>query len=290
MTNIPGISHEYWKIGDIKMHVATSGEGEPVLLLHGFPELWYSWRKIIPMLSDKYRIIAPDLKGYGMSDIPNSGYDIETLSNDIACIIDKIGEKTTIVCHDWGGVIGWHTAMTYPDRVKALIPVAAPHVGRYFNVMLTNPFQFLKSQYTFFFQLPYLPEYLLSMNKGIVLTKLMKWSSVRSKAFSESELEFYRNAWENKSSMNAGLNYYRKLFRNLPKTVKYFNQNKVKCPVCVVWGDKDWFLSIALTEKLEKYCEYTPEVHILSDCGHWVSQEAPDELSGIIDSFIKNSK
>ena len=75
-----------------------------------------------------------------------------------------------------------------------------------------------------------------------------------------------------------------------PKTVKYFNQNKVKCPVCVVWGDKDWFLSIALTEKLEKYCEYTPEVHILSDCGHWVSQEAPDELSGIIDSFIKNSK
>ena len=284
------LSHEFWKVGSINLHVVTAGEGEPVLLLHGFPEIWYSWRKVIPRLSRKYRIIAPDLRGYGQSEIPLDGYDIDTLSQDIVNLIDKIGGNATIISHDWGGVIGWHVAMTHPDKVKALIPIAGPLLPEYFRVMLMNPLQFLKSQYVLFFQIPYLPEYLLTMGNGKLPSKLLEWSSYRPEVLSNDDMGIYRKSWSNIASMRAGLNYYRQLLRNAPKVLKYYSGKKIKCPVCVVWGDKDWFLSLSLTKNLEKYCDVVLEVRIIPNCGHWIQQEAPDELNDIIETFMDKIK
>ncbi len=280
-------NHEFWDIGDIKMHVVTAGEGRPLILLHGFPELWYSWRKLIPRLAEKFRVIVPDLRGYGQSEITKEGYDLNTLSNDVAELIDKAGGKAILAGHDWGGVIGWHTATVYPDKVEAYIAIAAPHISRYFKVMLTSPKQFILSQYVLFFQIPFIPERLMSMRRGKLLSILFNLSSVRKGACTDEEMDVYRDAWKNVVSIRAGVNYYRKLMQGILKTLWFLKGKKIRCPVCVVWGDNDWFLSKPLTEHLEKYCNQPPDVHIIPNCGHWISQEEPDKLYNIMINFME---
>ena len=154
--------------------------------------------------------------------------------------------------------------------------------------MFRSPKQFLMSQYTLFFQIPFIPERLIAMGRGKLISKLMKWTSYREGAFTDDEIEVYRKAW-NVPSIRAGLNYYRKSMRNLPKVLKFYKNRNVKCPTCVIWGDKDWFLSKSLTKGLEKYCDNSLEVHMMPNCGHWISMEAPDEVYDIIMSFIENT-
>ncbi len=280
------VSHEYLEVNGIRLHVAVAGEGKPIILLHGFPEFWYSWRKVIPKLAEKYRVIVPDMRGYGQSDIPQKGYDIDTLTDDVTALIEYFGDQAVIVSHDWGGVIGWHTATTRPDHVSALVAVAGPHAVRHMQVIMTSPVQFFMSQYMFFFQIPYLPERMLSFNRGWLVSRIMRQSIFRPRAFTEEEMAVYRTAWSNRDSMRAGLDYYRQLFRKMPGLIKRYNSTRIKCPVCVVCGEKDRFITQASARKLDKYCESPPEVHMLKGCGHWIAQEAPDELLEITTRFL----
>jgi len=256
------------------------------VLLHGFPEFWYSWRKIIPLLAERYRVIVPDMRGYGQSDIPKTGYDMDTLAGDACALIDHFGGRAVLMAHDWGGLVGWHTATTRPEHVSALIAVAGPHAVRHFQVMLTSPVQFLMSQYMFFFQIPYLPEKILSLNRGWIVEKIVRQSMIRPDALTEEDIARYQEGWSRLESMRAGLNYYRQLLRNMPKTMKQYKRARIQCPVCVVHGEKDRFISRSSAMKLDKYCESPPEVHIIKNCGHWIAQEAPDELMEITTRFL----
>ena len=120
-------SHQQAVVNGVRLHWVEQGRGPLILLLHGFPEFWYSWRHQIPVLAERFRVVAPDLRGYNLSEKPPSGYDVETLSDDLLALIRALGEeRAAIVGHDWGGVIAWTFAMRYPETTHKLVIINAP--------------------------------------------------------------------------------------------------------------------------------------------------------------------
>jgi epoxide hydrolase 4 len=152
----------------IRLHAVTAGpsDGSPVILLHGFPEFWYSWRKQIhPLAEAGFRVIAPDQRGYNLSDKPEGigNYQLDILVEDILGLMDSLGiEKAAVVGHDWGAIVAWALALQYPDRLDRLVILNVPHPGVSKSVIKSVPKQILKSWYIAFFQLPFVPEFLLS--------------------------------------------------------------------------------------------------------------------------------
>lgn len=281
----PEIEHEHFSVNGIRMHAAACGSGNPVILLHGFPEFWHCWRLLMPRLAGRYRVVAPDLRGCGETEITRSGYDLDTLAADVAGLIDREGGKALVVGHDWGGVIGWHAATLYPGKFTGYVAVAGPHPARYLELLITNPRQFLMGTYTLFFQLPGLPERVLSAGRGAILARTMRSSARRPGAFTPLVMEPYREMWSNPARIGAGLNYYRMIGRGPFRVRRFYRDHKASCPVRLVWGDSERFLSLAQTRGLERWCESPPQVSVIRDCGHWVAEEAPDDLYRIVTEF-----
>ena len=281
------IYHETWPINGIMMHVARAGSGPAVVLLHGFPELWYSWRYLMPLLAEHFSVFAPDLRGMGKTEVSKGGYDTFNLARDVAEVIERAGEgrPVLLIAHDWGGVIGWHVAASYPSLVKGYVAVAGPHPARYQQLLRTDRAQLRMSWYTFFFQLPLLPELLLTMNRGAVMLRFMQGSMSRPGGLRAEDIEVYRDAWSSFKTMRAGLNYYRAAARGMMRPGHFYRGHQVQCPSLMVFGDSDKFLSRAQTQGLERWCTAAPEVRIIRNCGHWIAQEAPEELFREIEEF-----
>jgi pimeloyl-ACP methyl ester carboxylesterase len=279
------IEHEYYRVNGFTMHVAVAGSGRPLILLHGFPETWYSWRHLMPDLARDFRLLAPDMRGYGQSEIPERGYDLPNLARDVAGLIEVTGGRAALMGHDWGGVVGWQVAADYPDRVDKYITVAGPHPARYLELLVSSPVQAAKSLYTAFFQIPWLPEKLLSMNNGAVPANILGRGTRRRGAITAEELDAYRESWTFER-MRAGLRYYRSLARAPLATVRHHREHPVTPPVCVIWADRDIYLDLVQTTGLERYCESPPEIHVINHCSHWIAQERPQELVEIARAFI----
>jgi epoxide hydrolase 4 len=188
------VTHRMVDLGALRLHVAEAGEGPLVILLHGFPEFWYSWRHQISALAEAgYRVVAPDLRGYNLSDKPSglSAYRGEELIGDVAGLISAYGERrATVVGHDWGGLVAWITAIARPDLVERLVICNAPHPAR-LQAALRSPEQILRSSYILFFQLPVLPEVLLGARRGAGLRGLLRGAAVRHDAFTDDDLARY---------------------------------------------------------------------------------------------------
>ena len=119
---VPGVEHRFVDTGRLRLHVAEAGSGEPVLLLHGWPQHWYLWRDVIPSLAPHARVICPDLRGFGWSGVPRGGYDRETMAKDVLALMDELGlERVRLAGHDWGGWIGFLLALRHPDRIERLL-------------------------------------------------------------------------------------------------------------------------------------------------------------------------
>jgi len=286
------IRHRSVRTNGIRLHLAEAGPERPgpgslpVLLLHGFPELWYSWRRQLAALGEKLLCVAPDLRGYGQSDIPASGYDTFTLAADVAGLIDELGGRVNLVGHDWGGLVAWHVALEYPEKVARFTAIAAPHPVRYWEVLWSSRRQFRMSLYVLGFQIPFLPEWRLSRNRGEFLAQTLL-RTARPGTFTEADLEIFRQAWSNRASMRAGVNYYREALRRYRSAQKFYRTRQVQCPGLVIWGAHDFALSLDLTEKLERFFVTPPRIEIIPHAGHWLQQEAPAEVNRLLLDFLE---
>jgi len=286
------IRHRFIQTNGIRLHLAEAGPAKPapgtlpVLMLHGFPELWYSWRHQLAALGEKFPAAAPDLRGYGQSDIPASGYDTFTLAADVAGLIDELGGRVNLVGHDWGGLVAWHVALEYPDQVARFAVIAAPHLVRYWEVFWSSRRQFKMSLYVLGFQVPFLPEWLMSRNRGELLASTLQ-RTARPGTFTEADLEIFRQAWSNRTAMRAGVNYYREALRRYRSARKFYSSRQVQCPGLVIWGAHDFALSLDLTEKLERFFVIPPRIEIIPRCGHWLQQEAPDQVNRLLLEFLE---
>jgi epoxide hydrolase 4 len=281
---------ETWQHRDIitngiRMHYVTQGEGPLVVLLHGFPEFWYSWRYQIPVLAEHgYRVVAPDLRGYNESDKPRKGYDMGTLLLDIVGLIQGLGyEKAIIVGHDWGGALAWSFAIRYPAMTERLVVLNMAHPGAMMREFRTLK-QLRKSWYIFAFQLPWLPEYLLLRNHASAIGRLIREAALQKGAFPDEETAKYQQAMSQPGSMTAALNYYRQVFRRLPTSYTGGTYD-VNVPTLLIWGEHDIALGIELTTGLERWVKLL-EFRPIPDSGHWVQQEQPQKVNQYILDFL----
>jgi epoxide hydrolase 4 len=274
----------------IQLHAVTAGplEGSPVILLHGFPEFWYSWRRQIPPLAEAgFRVITPDQRGYNLSDKPEGigNYQLDILVEDILGLMNSLGiEQAAVVGHDWGAIVAWALALQYPERLDRLVILNVPHPGISKSVIKSVPKQILKSWYIAFFQLPFLPEFLLSAQNYAAMARALTQSS-RPGTFRLTDLQKYREAWSRENAVTSMLNWYRALVRMPPAGLTGV---RVQVPVRMLWGVHDVALRRELAARSIDLCE-EGRLTYFENATHWVHHEEPEEVNRLIIEFLTNS-
>jgi len=276
---LEGVEHFDVKAGDVRLHCAAIGprDGPLVLLMHGFPECWLSWRYQLPALAAAgFRAVAPDLRGYGGSDKPSgvAAYRIELLVRDASELIAALGrDRADVVGHDWGAHIAWHLAMWHPQRVRRLAILNLPHPARMWRGLRTLR-QLRKSWYMFFFQLPLLPEWLMSPRR---LRRALRYTPARRGAYDEAVIEAIVAAVGDRT---APINYYRAAARYRSPPWK-----PVAAETLVIWGERDPWLGAELAEPDPRR---VPRVRVerIAEASHWVHADAPGRVNELLISFL----
>jgi len=275
------------RVNGVTLHCIEAGpeDGPLVILLHGFPEFWWGWRRQIgPLAQAGFRVLVPDQRGYNLSDKPEGrgAYDIDVLARDVVGLIDAVGRNAcTLVGHDWGGLVAWWTATRHPDRIASLAAVNAPHPDAAGPYMRSHPRQILRSLYIGFFQAPYLPEAMLSANRYRGLRRALLQSS-RPGTFSEADLSRYEEAWEKPGALTSMLNWY----RALPLKPRRSTREPLPMPVLVLWGVRDEFLERGLAEASLSLCRQG-RVHWI-EATHWVHLEEHEIVNEALVDFLKS--
>jgi len=283
------LEHSYIKTNGIRLHVLQTGpkSGIPVLLLHGFPEFWYGFRKQIPALAEAgCRVIIPDQRGYNLSDKPKGiqAYCVDTLVDDIVGLIKELDyEKVNLVGHDWGAVVAWMLGINHPEKLHRLGIINVPHPAVMKRFLQRDFEQMRRSLYALFFQLPWLPE--LSMRIGNWrAASLGLRRSGRPNAFTDKDLEKYKAAWSQPGAITAMLNWYRAALRYRPEIT---NGMRVTVPTLMLWGVKDFALSRRMARPSLDYCD-DGRLIFFPEATHWVQHEEYDEVNRHLLSFISS--
>jgi pimeloyl-ACP methyl ester carboxylesterase len=284
---LPGAEQHFLELPHLRMHVVTMGpeDGVPVILLHGFPEFWYSWRLQIPALAEAgFRVIAPDQRGYNLTD-KRGPYDIETLTDDIAHLQDLFDIPSShIVGHDWGGIVAWAFAAAYPERTEKLGILNAPHPQAYLDAVKRPGKQLFMSYYMYVFQLPRLPEYLIARNDFARIRKLFE--EVPRRHMHKLDVERYVQALKRPGALTAAINWYRALPSAMIRGVgRQRGNDPIAVPTCVIWGEQDVALSKACNRTLDRYV-VDLTVHYLSEASHWVQIDHPGKVNRLLTEFL----
>ncbi|OIP68754.1 MAG: epoxide hydrolase [Oscillatoriales cyanobacterium CG2_30_44_21] len=276
--------HNSISTNGIKLHYVTQGEGGLILFLHGFPEFWYSWRHQIPEFAKDYKVVAVDLRGYNDSDKPKvkSAYVMPELVEDVRGVIEGLGyESCILVGHDWGGAIAWSFAYAYPELVSRLIVMNLPHPAK-FAAGLKTPQQMLKSWYIAFFQIPFLPEFLIQLDDYQLIGEAFRGMAINQGAFTDADMKEYKNAFTKHGALTGAINYY----RNLPS---YLSKQKtwdiLKIATLMIWGEEDRYLGKELTYGTEEYVQDL-RIRYIPNCSHWVQQEQPNLVNQMMREFL----
>ncbi|HKV26567.1 MAG TPA: alpha/beta hydrolase [Candidatus Acidoferrum sp.] len=274
--------------GSIQLHAVAAGSPSAplVILLHGFPEFWYSWRhQLEPLSSAGFRVIVPDQRGYNLSSKPPSAadYKISLLVPDVLAIADQLNAPRFFLAgHDWGAAVAWATAILHPQRVSRLAILNVPHPSVMLRFLKTNPRQFRRSWYVFFFQLPWLPEAAFSaFNFRLGVRSLV--SSSRPGTFTEDDLALYRAAWSQPHALTSMINWYRAALRSRDK----FPDPRVRVPTRILWGERDAFLLSEMAHASLSYCD-SAELYTFSDASHWLQHEEPSRVSQHLIDFFRS--
>lgn len=256
--------------GHLNAVAAGPENGPAVVLLHGFPEFWYSWRgQIEPLAKAGFRVIAPDQRGYNRSSkLRNvSDYAPPKLTADVLAIADQIGrESICLAGHGWGASVAWNAAILFPKRIAKLAILNVPHPAVMQRFLTTNPRQLLRSWYMLFFQIPILPEMMFSAGNYHGGIHALVGSS-RPGTFSAEDLERYLEAWRQPGALTAMIDWYRGLIRTVPDRRA---QGRVTVPTRILWGMKDRFLLPEMAAESLKYCD-KGELFEFPGTSHWIS-------------------
>lgn len=266
-------------VNDLSFQVLVEGEGPPVLLLHGFPDCSALWRHQIPALVDAgYRVIAPDLRGFGASDHPAEveAYRLEVLISDVVGILAALGEqRVSVVGHDWGAALGWALAATVPERVDRLAALSVGHPAAYFTDAMT---QREKSWYMLFF-----------LFTGIAEDGLRRdgWALLRALLRDQGDMERYLVDLDRPGALTAALNWYR---ANLPAEIFAHTipmpVPPVGCPVLGIWSDGDDHCGEAQMLASQRYVTGPWRYLRIEGAGHWIPLDAPEAVNKALGEFL----
>ena len=285
----PRVHHRFAQLDGIRMHYVESADAPQdaplVVLLHGFPEFWYSWRYQLTALGDAgYRVVAPDLRGYGRTDKPIGidAYQIETLADDVAGLIRALGaEQASIVGHDWGGMVAWWHSMRHPKQVRTLSILNCPHPGLQPR-MMSDPAQLRRSGYMLFFQLPRIPERRIRHNDHAYIRAMLRSDPTTPGAFTDEDVQQYVEALD-PASTTAALNYYRAYMRRGGELQQALRP--IDHPTQVLWGTADRYLGLEYASPPTRWV-WDVRVERLEGYSHWVQVDAAAEVNQRLLAFL----
>ena len=281
----------YADLPEARLHYIEAGatDAPPVVLLHGFPEFWYSWRHQIPALAAAgLRVIAPDMRGYNLSSKPAevSAYTSRRLAGDVRDLIHERGaERAFLAGHDWGAAVAWVTAMAHPDAVERLAILNVPHPRRMLQALRRPSRQLARSWYVFFFQLPWLPERAVRAGDWHALRRGFE-QDAHPGAFTPEDIDRYREAWAQPGAVTATINYYRAALRRPPPSGDT-HLAPIEIPTMVIWGERDRHLGADLAEPDRRDVPGLHRVVRLPEASHWVQHDCPDRVSELLIGFFK---
>lgn len=298
------VEHAQVPVGDgIELHVASTGprDGPPVLLLHGFPELWLSWRhQLGPLAEAGYRVLAPDMRGYGRSSRPEpiEAYDHDALRGDVLALIDHVGaERAAIVGHDWGAFLSWHVALAAPERVACAAGLSVPAVPR----APAPPIAIMRRNlgedfYIVWFQEPGVAEAVLEADVRRTLATQQVWNAAWADSdddpptppyLTDEEFEVYVDAYA-ETGFRGGLNWYRNIDRNWEAAARYEGRT-IDAPALFVVGSRDPVRRFMPTEAMDGLVTDLRDAVVVEGGGHWIQQQAPDEVNDALLRFLREA-
>jgi haloacetate dehalogenase len=270
----------------IRLHVRVAGAGYPLILLHGWPQTSYCWRKLVPMLAPHFRVIAPDLRGFGASDKPQGPYDKRTVANDILAMARSLGHPHALVAgHDIGGRVAYRLALDHPAFVRGLISLA----GRYSPLgesLLFSKEQSAERWYFFFHQIDGLSEALVDGREGIYLEHFYRHWSHRADWLSSDDLATYARAYAEPGALRGGFEHYRAALGADVDQWKHDKGKQIGTPTLVLWGENDPVSPAAWTEGFDRVFTNL-EMVFYPECGHFIAEEQPRKAAEDILRFAR---
>ncbi len=282
---LEGVEHHTVRVNSIKLHYVEAGQGPPVILLHGFPETWFAWRKQIPVLAQHYRVIVPDLRGYGESEKPLTGYDKRTMATDIYQLTGHFGlQKVVLIGHDRGARVATRFAKDYRaaiDRLAVLDNIPT-------RVILTtlNAERAVKQWFFLFNQIPDLPEALISGNEEIWLRFIYRSWCYNPEMLSDEEVAVYVKAYKQPGALRGAFNGYRAGPVDVAQDTEDADQ-LINCPTLVLWGENSEVVP-GLFDVMSIWRGMAHNVHgvAIPQCGHLPPEERPDEVNKALLTFL----
>ena len=282
MPELAGVEHHYAVVNGFRMHYAEAGGGDPLILQHGWPQHWWMWRHQIPVLAERYRLIVPDLRGYGWSEAPRDGYEKAQFARDVIALMDELGiERVRYVGHDWGAVTGYHLGADHAERFERLACLGAPPPWRKSPpppdlIAITLLYQGLLSA-------PLLGG--LAVRNGFA--EVVMKAGRQLGEFSEDELRAYREPLMEPGHDNATVQTYRTaLTKELPTALRDGNRSmRVTVPLLVVLGAEEMFKKLLDPERIRAHADDV-RIELIDGSGHFMPEEAPDTVNELLLEFL----
>jgi pimeloyl-ACP methyl ester carboxylesterase len=272
LPEVEGVEHRFVDADGLRVHVAEAGDGPPVLLLHGWPQHWYMWRGVIERLASQFRLIAPDLRGFGWTEAPGEGYDGETFAADQVALLDALEiESASVIGHDWGGWTAFLLGLEYPDRVERMVVCNAPHPWGRFEARVA--LDLWRSWYALALAIPGLGSRLLQQTDFVA--GILRRGNIGT-PFSEEELRAYLGHFRDPARARAVSSLYRYYQRAFLDGARgKWRSKQLMVPTLMLFGSNDLYISQRILPGYEKYAEEM-ELELVPDSGHFLVDEKPD--------------
>uniref|UniRef100_A0A915DMP9 AB hydrolase-1 domain-containing protein n=1 Tax=Ditylenchus dipsaci TaxID=166011 RepID=A0A915DMP9_9BILA len=285
--------HRFLQLSKIRMHYVEAGDpSRPLMVMvHGFPEFWYSYRFQLRHFQKDYHVVALDLRGYGQTEKPVglANYDTDVLAGDVVEAIEQLGGKAILIGHDWGAAVCWTVAIKRPDVIAdRLVILNLPHPKSLSKMMKTSGSQVLKSWYMFMIQCPWLPELRIKVNDFLFLDQMLRgpfFGLKHSENFTDEDMEAWKYTFGmSGNTLTAPLDYYRQNMRSAPS--KKYPKELVQPKTLIIWGEQDAALEVEGAVQSVPLCRDAKLVRI-AKASHWVQQDAPEQVNSLIEQFVK---
>ena len=286
---VPNFEHHFAYLKNVRMHYVTLGKGEPVLLIHGWPETWYAWRRLMPLLADRFQLIAPDTRGLGDSSRPVNGYDKKSVAADLWQLMQEHlhHNRFKVVGHDWGSPVAFRLAADHPDAVTHLALLEIGVLGD----QPENAFgSVVPTWWHLFFQVLDLPEALTSGRERLLLEYMLTFGAGNPTAFSDDDIREYVRTYSQPGAMRAGFEYYRAANQDTADNRATLASGfKLPMPALGLGGGGPRGRGEAVVESLRRVA-VDADGGVIPECAHWIAEEKPRELADRLRSFFGNKR
>ncbi len=272
LPEVEGIEHRFVDADGLSVHVAEAGDGPPVLLLHGWPQHWYMWRRVIERLAPQFRLIAPDLRGFGWTEAPGHGYDAETFAADQVALLDALElESVSVIGHDWGGWTAFLLGLEYPERIERMVVCNAPHPWPEVDPRLL--LEAWRSWYAVAVATPVLGSRLLQAT-GFAAGILRRGNF--EMPFDTDDFELYGGVFRDPARAGAASSLYRYYLRSFAQGARGgWRSQRLDVPTLLLFGERDRYVTPRALPGYEKHASEM-EVELIEDSGHFLVDEKPD--------------